>query len=345
MLKRILSAAFALLLLASCSDDDNNNSVASLGSYDNGVLVLNEGGEGTVTYISNDLNTVEQDIFHNVNPDITGLGNYCQSIFFDGDRAFIISGSNLITVVNRYTFAYIGTVSGGLAAPRYGAVYNGKAYVTNSNGFASGDDDYVAVVDLATLSVTNQIDTHAVAERIVEANGKIYVANGAWGSGSGVTVINPNVNAIESTISTTLAPNSLSVENGVLYVMTAGFSGPGKLVKVNLSSSSTSEIDLPASIDAPSNLVVSGGQMYFTSAGNIYKNSASSTTISDDPLIETGSTNYYMGYGFNVSTNRIFISEAASDFASDGKVFVFDNNGSLLKEIGVGLGPNGFYFN
>ena len=97
-MKQIILFAAALAFI-SCSEDNSGD--APLGSYDNGILVLNEGGAGSVSYISNDLGTVRQDIFTAVNEG-QDIGQYTQSIFFDGARAFIISnGSNKITVVNR----------------------------------------------------------------------------------------------------------------------------------------------------------------------------------------------------------------------------------------------------
>src|SRR6476620_1139069 len=98
----------ATILLASCDNDTTTET--PLGDYDNGILVLNEGSAdgGSITYISNDLATIQQDVFNVVNGTEQSIGGYVQSIFFEGNRAFIISNfSNKITVVNRYTFEYM----------------------------------------------------------------------------------------------------------------------------------------------------------------------------------------------------------------------------------------------
>ena len=89
------------ILFVSCSNDDDSTPDIPLGIYDNGVLIVNEGGTsgGTISFINNDLTAFENNIFNAVNPS-QGIGIYVQSIFFDGDRAFIVSnGSNKITVV------------------------------------------------------------------------------------------------------------------------------------------------------------------------------------------------------------------------------------------------------
>ena len=49
-------------------------------------------------------------------------------------------------------------------------------------------------------------------------------------------------------------------------------------------------------------------------------------------------------YGFEVEDDRIYIADGG-DFSSDSFIEVYSTEGNLLKNIRVGLGPNGFYFN
>lgn len=328
-----------------CESDDNTQ--APLGSYDNGILVLNEGGTGEVTYINNDLTTVQQNIFGTVNGDENNLGQYTQSIFFEGERAFIISnGSNKITVVNRNTFEYIATISTGFGVPRYGVAYNGKAYVTNLNSFTSSTDDFVSVVDLNSLTVIGQIDINDYAERIVEADGQLYVSSGSFGSGNKITVIDPVNETVTETINVGTAPNSLEERAGTLYVLCGSFSDNSKIVKIDTDTNEIiEEIVFPSTMGNASNLDVAENRMYFTVGPRIYSVEVNADQVTDVPLVNTNSTSLYIGYGFAVDGNRIYISEAADDFASDGKIFIYSTSGEMIDEIPVGLGPNGFYFN
>jgi len=334
------------LFFASCNNDDDANT--PLGSYDNGILVLNEGGFGTVTYISDDLQTVQQDIYGAVNGSEADLGAYTQSIFFADDRAFVISnGSNKITVINRFTFEKLGEIATGLVVPRYGVVHDGKAYVTNSNTFGSSVDDFVAVIDINTLTVQTTIPVNNQAERIVEENGRLYVSGGFYGSGNVISVINTNNNQVTATINVGESPNSLEERDGILYVLCSVLDGPSKLVRIRLSNNTIiDEASFPDTMENAQNLDIDGGWAYFTVGPKIYKVRTNEDTIVDTPFISTGSTATYIGYGFAVEDNKIFISEGASDFVSDGKVLIYSkSNGELLKEIPAGLGPNGFYFN
>lgn len=344
--KLFLAALAGSLFFVSCSNDDDKT-VEPLGNYDNGVLVLNEGGIGTVTYINDDLTTTQQDIFTVVNGDTNDLGAYTQSLFFDGDRAFIISnGSNKITVVNRYTFAYIGSITTGLTVPRYGVVYNGKAYVTNSNSFGSATDDFITVINLSDLSVEDPIAVNNQAERLVENDGKLYVSGGFYGAGSDITVIDAATKTITATITVGESPNSLEVNNGVLYVLCGSWTGLSKIVKVSLTDNTVSgEIPFAVTMGNAQNLDVDSGKLYFTVGAKIYKFNTNTTSVIDTPFIDTQSESDYIGYGFAVNDGKIYISEAAEDFTSDGKVFVYSTGSAQLANITVGLGPNGFYFN
>ncbi len=344
MKKIFLTSCFAAFLLFSCSDD---SAITPLGDYDNGILVLNEGGFGTVTYISNDLQTVEQDVYAAVNGATAEIGQFTQHIFFSGNRAFIISGgSNKITVVNRYTFEHIDTVETGLSNPRYGVAHNGKAYVTNSADFMTTADDYIAVFDLESLEVEAPIAVNDIAERIIEENGKLYVMNGSFGSGSGITVINPATRQIETTINVGTAPNSLDEEDGFLYVLCASFAEPSRLVKINLSSNLVvSTLEMPEAMANAKNLDIEDGMAYFSVGSKVYKVALNATSITDTPLFDTQSTSAYIGYGFAVEDDRVYISEAREDFVSDGKIYIYSTAGTIIDEIPVGLGPNGFYFN
>lgn len=345
--KLLFMALASSILFVSCSDDNDDNIIIEpetpLGDYDNGVLIVNEGNgsAGTISFISNDFTTVGQDIYGAVNSG-DGIGGYVQSIFFEGDRAFIVSnGSNKITVVNRYTFELIGKIETGFNIPRYGVVENGKAYVTNLADFGDLTDDFISVINLSTLQVENTIAVNAIAEHIEGENGKLYVANGSYGEGNTVTVIDAATGSIESTIDVGISPNSMEEEGGFLYVLCGNYTDDSKLVKINLSTNQiVSESTMTGLVNAQ-NLNIENGKLYFTVDSNVYSENLTSTTISTLPLFTSSAVTLY---GFNVNDGRIFVGDA-KDYASDGEVFIYTSTGTLQKQFNVGLIPNGFYFN
>lgn len=344
-LTRIFMMVAATSFFVACSSDDDNNVDVPLGEYDNGFFVLNE-GNGTqsstsITFI-NDAGLVEQDVFANVNPSSPQTGSFLQSMFFDDTRAFIISGqANKVTIVNRYTFEFIASVDTNFASPRYGAVINGKAYVTNYNDFQTGDDDFLTVIDLSNYS-TSKVNLNNWSEKVIEENGKLYIANGYYGSGTSITVFNPNSNSNEAVIELGFSPNSLEEEDGILYVI-----GGGKLAKINIATNQLvgTTLSFPEAQAGAKNLTIENDKIYYTSGTSVYVMNTNATTAPTAALFSYESTSEWGGmYGFNVNDDKIYVAEGGN-FSSDSEVYVYSLTGALLNTYPVGVGPNGFYFN
>jgi YVTN family beta-propeller protein len=351
--KSVLVALVSSVFLVSCTDDDDNNDVP-LGNYDNGALILNEGGFGkgnaSVSYLSNDFVTLQNNIFSLVNPTIT-LGDTGQDIGFNGDLAFIVlNGSNKIEVVNRYTMKYVATIKTGLDNPRYIAFSNGKGFVTNWGDGGSPSDDYVAVVNLSNYSTT-KIAVAEGPERIIADNNKLYVAHkGGYGFGSTISVINATTNLVSTTIKVGDVPNSLEISNGSLYVVCGGkpsYSGAetaGSFFKINVSNNTVSStLNFPSKTH-PSNLDIVDSDVFYTIDSAVYKSTLTATALPSSPLFSTTAQGVYGLYSFAVNNNKIYVGDAG-DFSSNGKVYIYSSTGTLEKEYTVGIIPAGFYFN
>lgn len=347
-----LAILFSALFFVSCEKDDLPQSNAS-GNYANGFFVVNEGSatDGTVSFVKSDFSSVTPNVFAVENPSEIGLGKYVQSIFFHENKAFIISGSNVITVVDRNTFKLIGRIAGGLANPRYGVVVNGKAYITNSNTFSfdnptSGNtDDYLAVVNLETLQVESTITMNALADKTLLINGKLYVSGGSYGEGNQLNVVDPTTNSVTKTFTVDYAPNSMEAYNGHLYVLCSN-GVHSNIVDIDLATDTVANtVNLPdtliSSFNTPQNLNVENDQFYFTVEKKVFSSPLSATTVSDVPLFESEAQSLY---GFTVENNVIYIADA-TNFNSNGRILVYSTSGTLHQIIEVGVGPNGVYFN
>ena len=352
--KLVLVALVSSVFFVSCTDDDNNVDVA-LGSYDNGVLILNEGGFGkgnaSVSYLSDDFASLQNSVFSIVNPAIT-LGDTAQDIGFYQELAFIVlNGSNKIEVVNRYTMAHVATIDSGLDSPRYIVFANGKGFVSNWAKGSSTTDDFVAVINLSTYTVTSTISVAEGPNTIVVNNNNLYVAHsGGWGYGKTVSVINSSDNSVSTTITVGDVPNSLEISNGVLYVLCGGkskYSGAesaGSLHKINLSDNTVSSTLDFAAATHPSNLDIEGEAVFYTVGSSIYKSTVTATTLPTSSLFSTTAQDVYGVYSFAVNDAKIYVGDAG-DYNSNGKVYIYSNAGVLEHEYTVGIIPAGFYFN
>lgn len=366
--KLFLFGILGAFSLNSCSNDDDNiiPEPTSEGDYTNGFFVLNEGSQsaGTVTFISEDFQNVEQEIFATVNGG-DDLGQYVQSMFFDDDRAYIISnGSNLITVVDRYTFEYIGQVDSDLSIPYYGVAYNGKAYVSNLEDYGNPNTDYVAVIDLETLEVEEKILAGANLDEVKEENGLIYFEGSYFGSGNSILVFDPSSNSFIKTF--TLFENntgegeeeglnSFEIEDDYLYALTTK-----NLYKLDLTTGEEiSKVEFSNDFIGTANLEIENDMIYFTLSTSVDTSEKTSVFAlaegvvdsvediytPDEAIITYDSKNKYGNlYGFEVEGDYIYTAEAPT-FTEGGKVRIYTLSGDLTAELTVGIGPNGFYFN
>jgi hypothetical protein len=350
--KLFLVALGSISLFVSCSKDEEDVVIDNNTYYNKGVLILNEGGsgQGSVSFVSNDLANFTQNVYGAVNGSDL-FGKYVQSIFFNGDYAYIIAGgSNKINVVNRKTFQLIAKIETGLVAPRYGVVKDGKAYVTNANTYGSfsnplpgNTDDYVAVINLTTNLVETTIPLNTTANRILLENGKLYITEPY--NNDKVLVINPATNALETPITIGSDADSMEVKDGVLYVLRSPYGGPSEIVKVKLTDSSLSNVVLPSSQNEAKNLDIEGNKIYYTVGTSVYEMDVTATTApTSDILSYTSTSQWGKMYGFAVRNGHIFIADGG-DFTANSKAYVYSLTGTLQKEFTVGVGPNGFYFN
>jgi hypothetical protein len=354
--KRVFMIAAVAVFFASCSKEDIETvTELPLGAYDNGVLILNQGNFGqdnsSISYLSNDFATFQNNAFLAVNPTKI-LGNTGQDIGFYNDLAFVVlNASNKIEIINRYTLEYVATIDSGLDNPRFIAFANGKGYVTNWGDGGVTTDDYVATLNLTNYTVSGTISVVEGPERIVENNGKLYVAHqGGYGYGNTISVINSTSNTVSNTILVGDVPNSLQVKNGNLHVICGGKAAwtndetLGKLVKINLETETiTSSIDF-ATGNHPSNLYISDNSIFYTQDSDVFKMNISATSLPTSALFSTFGQGVYGVYSFAVENNKIYVGDAI-DYNSNGKVYIYTNTGVLENQYTVVVIPAGFYFN
>lgn len=357
MNKLLLLTLFGIFITSCEPDEETVDVYVPKGTFDSGVLVLNEGGfqvgNASVSFISFDLNTTQNNIFAGVNNGLA-LGDTAQNIGFNGDLAYIVvNASDKIEVVNRYTMQKVSTITTGLINPRYIAFANGKGYVTNWGVRTVATDDFVAVLDLVNYRVSSSISVAQNAEKIISDNGKLYVAHDNYANSNLITIIDAATNNVTGNpITVEYGPNSLSVNNGILWVTCSGksFSATdtsGKIIKINLSNLSSTTIGYSDVSKHIAHAQLFNGALYYTIDNGIYKFNLSDTQVPSTPIFSSGAMTLY---GFGMANNKIYIADA-KDYSSSGDVLVYSLGtdgqplGTLLKTKTVGVIPNGFYFN
>ncbi|WP_196886477.1 YncE family protein [Aureivirga sp. CE67] len=342
--------ASASLFFTSCSSDDDTS--GPIGDYDNGMFVVNEGSfgntPGTVSFIPYDLSEVKKDIYKTVNNE--DLGSLAQSMTISNDKAYIVvNDSHVIKIANRFTFEKEGEIEEGLDNPRFMTTVAGnKAYVTNWGDTSDENDDFIAVVDLNSNTVTSTIDVELGPEKIYTLGNRVFVLHqGAWGQNDKVSVINTLDNTVEKVITVGDIPNSAVLDiNGNLWVMGAGKAAwtgdetAGSLTKIN---TTTLEIEKTmdfASDEHPGHLNFYNNKMYYALNGGLYSLETSSESLPTQAILDG-----INAYGLKVGKDKIFVTDA-KDYISFGSVVVYDlNTLTEEKSLEVGIIPNSVTFN
>ena len=348
-MKKLLYSVLALSLLFSCSNDDDGTITLQepLGDYENGIIVSAEGGPSSVSYISNDFSTSENDIYFNVNGET--LGVYLQSMGFNGDNAYIIQDSGTITVVNRYTFELITTITTGLTLPRYIGFNGSTAYVSDWADPNTSTDDYVAVIDLNSYTVTSTIPVSEGPEQVLANNGKVFVSHkGGYGVNNEISVISTS-NSTVATISVNDVPDEMVLDSqGNLLVLSEGgqswqVSGEtlASITRINTSDNSIISTVEFASGNHPSLMSYFNGMAYYILNNEVYALADTATNLPSSSLF---SVDAGYAYGLSVKENNLFLTDAS--FSAQSTLKVYDlPSGTLSESFSVGIGASKIYFN
>lgn len=351
MHKLVSLLIIGVVSFASCK----NESIDSpKGNYENGMLISGEGsavGSGSVSFVSQNFNIVENLIYKKVN--LGELGTNLQSIAFNNDNAYIVvDNQNTITAVDRYSFEKRGEITTDLFTPRYMVVVGNKGYVTNWGSTADETDDFIAIVNLDSFIVEGTISVGNGPERIIESNGKLYVSHkGAFTTNNVISVIDIASEMVQE-VTVNDNPDELFFNNaGQLVVLSSGrvlydalwnVTGdtPGSIAMIDTTSLEIVNEFVFSEGEHPSVMVLENDTIYYNIGNNIYAINESATSLSTTTIIEAEG---YL-YGIAVQGDALFILNANFTDLSFLNVYsIATKTKTQTKEIA--LGASKIYFN
>ncbi|KUG13904.1 MULTISPECIES: YncE family protein [Elizabethkingia] len=341
-----------LLINTACSSDRTINNEEPQkplrGPYDNGIIIENEGTwtdmNASVDFISNDFTKFTSNIYNLTNNE--ELGKVLISITFKDDLAYmVLNSSNVVKIVNRYTFKKVGEITTGIKSPRYVAVTDKYIYITNNTSF--DPNNYVSIYNVSNFSLLKTVNIDNGAEKIAIANGNIFVDNsGSSGIQSKISYINGMTNTLQSVIN---LPNgriqNLISENNDVYAIASKYKEADSYIyKVSGQGTLTKTIVLRG-IASASDLRIYKGKFYFTSGAKIYSMDINADNPPAAPLFTT-SLNNRDGFftGFNIIDDKIFTAES-DQYEDTSTVHVYTLTGAPVKTFITGRGTSGLHKN
>ncbi len=346
----LLVGLIALSILQSCKK--KTTTTDTLGKYEEGVYVVNEGnfgqGNASLSFVDKDLETIENDVFYKVNN--VHLGDQAQSVAFVDEKVYlVVTGSNKIEVADKKDLKRKATIATDLENPRYAQEIPGNRAIVSCWGDPTdATDDYLAVVNAINDVVYTKIPVELGPEKLCQTEAYLFVAHkGAWGTNHIVSVVDLTSFNVIKTIDVGDRPNSMVLNDDNLWVLSSGepdWTGNetgGKLTKIDLSDLSiVNTIDFPTT-SHPDHLSEDDDDLYYNIGNSIYKIGNNTTTLPSSSFLEYDGIGIY---NMEINDGLLFVTDA-KDYQQEGNVVIYDiTNKNKIKTFTAGIIPGDLGF-
>lgn len=339
-MKDVLILGSVLTLFISCKKievkDPVSPSTPGVSSYH--AYVTNEGNFQSSNAGITRYDPVDGDIeksYYAISNNNMQLGDVCQSMTVHNDEVYIVlNNSSRIEIVSKKDFKRKGSITG-FTSPRYMSISGNKGFVSDLFG------DKISVVDLTSCTITRTIPLKGWTEEMLIAGSTLWVTNLR---SEYVYKIDVNSETVTDSIHTGFAPASIKRDhNGKIWVLCQGdpfTSIPAELVRID--SETGTAAHFPVKAGSTKLRLNAEGTILFYIADGIYKIPVDNTVIPSSPWIAKDNRNIY-GLGIDPMTGDIYLSDA-HDFVSEGTIYHYTKENSLVRTFKAGINPNDFYF-
>ncbi|MCF6366265.1 MAG: hypothetical protein L3J35_08695 [Bacteroidales bacterium] len=313
-----------------------------------GIFIINEGNfmsnNGEISFYNTASGELINNLYAKQNNNAV-LGDVVQSMCIIDTLGLIsVNNSRKIEIVDIKKFKHINTITD-ISYPRYIIpVRKNICYITN--GKNSGE---VCVIDVSAKKIIKRIPAGSNPENLLLLNNKVFVANGAWGHDSTITVINAETDEIITTTSVGDGTTDLvSSTNNNLWILCQGKSiydypteTASQLVCINPETYEIIErinIGITGDDYYPVRLASDkkNGLIYYLEKSGVYKLSINNPQQKE--LFITGS---YYGLEVNQENGNIYVFND-NGFSGTGTMTIYNKSGNKIsKPLKVGIGPNG----
>jgi YVTN family beta-propeller protein len=337
--------------------DDEVMPVSPIDLYGSrGVFIVNEGnylyGNSSLSYY--DINTKEviNDIFSVANG--IPLGDVAYSMVIRNGKGYIVvNNSGCIHVVDANTILLEKTIEG-LTSPRNILFLNDNTALV-SDLYARG----ISIVDLLRNKVVGKIKTGSLSmpfyqhptENLLQIGNRIFT--NCWSYDNKVLVIDAESLAVVDSVEVGIQPlQMLADANGKIWVMNDGgyFGSPFGAEKPSLMRLNPQTLEVEMRLNFASQMDRLGqmatnpaGDTLYYICNHLFRMPISSETLQVTPFVSRSGRNF-RALGIDPNTGNIFISDA-SDYTSEGSIYVYKPSGSPVDTFSVGIIPTSFCFN
>lgn len=334
------------------NDDDKKETVDS-----SSVYLINYGSyakiSGEISVVDEVNFVIDEDAIAAANGQ--KLGSSIQSGYINGDEMYLSgnAGDN-ITILDAKTLKVShASITEKITKPRYFASDDENMYVScwgvvNSGEWSVVPRSYIAVVDLATKTLTDSIALPAGPEGLAVVDGTLYAA---MMSADSVAAINLDDYSDISYVKTNAVSQHIVVDsNNDLWVSQVSTYSQGAepneigLVKIDTETNTVADFVNYEGISNSGYLEINKdkSKIYVMGAGGMDGGTAevqvfdiATKSFADAPLV-TGESFY--GIGYSSATDYLYVMSYAYG-GDNGTLYIYNAAGELQKELTVGVGP------
>ena len=338
----------AVIIFASCKPETLPEKLID---FSKGAFIINEGNfmsnNGEISFYNTETGELINNIYSKQNNEAS-LGDVVQSMCFSDTLALIsVNNSKKVEIVNAQNFKHVSTILG-LIYPRY--IIPVKENISAlTNGKNPGE---VCFINASQNKVVKRLTVGNEPENLLLANNKIFVANGAWGHDSTISIINANTYELIKTMSVgDGATDLVSDKNGNIWVLCQGKSKydfgedtPSKLVCINPENYDIIEevtIGIMGDDFYPVRIAtdINEDYIYYIEQTGVYR-----ININNPQHKEWFIIGSYYGLEINHDNGNVYVF-SDNGFTGSGTMTIYNNNGSKISEaLKVGIGCNGAIF-
>ncbi|MBK9228477.1 MAG: YncE family protein [Ignavibacteria bacterium] len=310
-----------------------------------GVYVLSEGGfsPGTskLSYFDFESEQFNVNIF---NPGSLGL--FPDGILLDEGNLYITEQGNFGAPGKIYKTDTNGTVirSSSIGINPFAVTFsNGRLYISN------GPSNTVSAINRENLQILSTIPVRNYPQEILGINNRVFVCNfGSFSTGndSVVSVIDAGNNQVVGNIIVGKNPSSLARSaDGKLLVGCPGDSSRAVIYKVDPLTLAKLDTFKNLTFGLSKDIIATGSNLIHFIGGDLYVDKDIieyniSTGVSR-VLIPQPSGYFNYGLATDPANSNIYVAQAASDFASSGRLRIYSSGGVLARELVItdGIAP------
>lgn len=341
-----LVAFAAVLQFVACdnkTDDRNDDAGSLLKLPKERVFILNEGSfEANNTtvdlYLPNGTTDKNEKFVGSVFEvqNSVKLGDTGMSMVEEDDAIFVsVYGSSLLVKTNK-AGVLLDTIKFSQAdgQPRYLVAENDKIYVSLYSG-------KVARVNAKTMKIEAYVIVGNNPEQMVEEDNYLYVVNSGWGSDSTLSVVNLKTFNVEKTINVAVNPFQIEEANDKIFVISYGASYNYPLQCVDIAKGTVEELGTATIMAADDNTLYLANSTTdwstYTTTTTLFTYDALSGKINNESFVKLEgkaaaiATSSVTMLEVNSDNGEIYIG--TSDYVTNGTVYRFAKNGSLLEVI------------